>query len=79
MMATIPKYVEKLLERRRKLAFALIDVCCKVDDYCEKIGVDMIDSCTNSVLTDVTIYCEPWNAIENTRQAILKALNGGNE
>lgn len=78
-MAEIPKYVEKLLERRRKLAFELMDVCCKVDKYCEKVGVDMIDSCKNSVLTDVTIYCEPWNAIVNTRQAILEALERRSE
>ena len=74
-MAEIPKYVEKLLQRRRKLAMDLITVCCEVDDYCEKVGVDMTDSCTNSVLTDVSIYCEPWNAINNTREAIQKALD----
>ena len=74
-MASIPKYVEKLLQRREKLAFELIDVCSKIDDYCEKVGVDMDDSCKNSVLTDVTIYCEPWNARVNTREAILAALD----
>lgn len=73
-MAEIPKYVEKLLQRRKKLAMELITVCCEVDDYCETVGVDMVDSCTNSVLSDVTIYCEPWNAINNTREAIQKAL-----
>ena len=33
-MNKIPKYVLKLLERRRKLAFELCSVCCDVDDYC---------------------------------------------
>lgn len=75
-MKSVPKYILKLLDRRYKLAMELNDVCCKIDKYCEKVGVDMIESCKNSVLTDVTIYCEPWNAIVNTRQAIEKALRG---
>ncbi len=73
-MNKVPKYVLKLLERRRKLALELTTVCCRVDNYCEKIGVDMIDGCKNSVLTDVTIYCEPWNAYHNTLDAIEEAL-----
>lgn len=51
----------------------LIGVSSQIDEYCEKIGVDMNDS-SASILTDVTIYCEPWNAIINTREAIEKAL-----
>ena len=72
-MKKIPKYVENMLQRRKKLALQLIDVCAQVDEYCEKIGVDMNDT-SASLSTDVTIYCEPLNAISCTRNAILKAL-----
>lgn len=75
-MKQVPKYVLKLLERRTKLAMDLIDVCCRVDDYCEKVGVDMTadESC---VITHVMIYAEPWNARDLTLAAIEKALKGG--
>ena len=69
----IPKYVEKLLERRRKLAEDLLDVCNKVDTYCEKIGVDIGDE-NNVLYSDVKIYCEPYTAYLNTKSAIKKAL-----
>ena len=32
----IPKYVEKLIERRRKLAYELIEVDAELDDWLEK-------------------------------------------
>lgn len=69
----IPKYIERLLQRRRKLAMDLMSVSSDLDHYCERIGVDM-DSPYNSVYTDVTIYCEPWTAYNNTKEAIEKAL-----
>ena len=72
-MANIPKYIEKLLQRREKLASDLLGVCHKIDQYCIKIGVDMDDP-EAFLLTDIRIYCEPWNAINNTRDAIKKAL-----
>lgn len=72
-MKKIPKYVENMLQRREKLALQLMGVCSQVDEYCEKIGVDMNDP-SASLLTHVTIYCEPWTAISCTRNAILKAL-----
>lgn len=57
----IPKWVEKLLERRQKYAEALSVVGNKVDEYCESLGIDLMDG-TNSLLTDVSIYLEPSNA-----------------
>lgn len=73
-MKEIPKYVEKLLARRQKLAEDLLLVSAQVDEYCEKIGVDMTDD-DAAVLTNVAIYMEPWNAIQYTRSTILAALN----
>lgn len=52
----------------------LMTVCNKLDDYCEKIGIDL-DNEDVSLKDHVSIYSEPWNAINNTREAIEKALN----
>ena len=76
MAKPVPKYVLKMLQRRADLAMKLMDACSKVDEYCEKVGVDMDMFEENSIFTHVSIYCEPWNAYSNTLQAIEKALNG---
>lgn len=76
-MRQIPKYVENLLLRRKKLAEQLLEVCSEVDNYCDKIGVDTNDT-DASILSDVTIYFEPWDAIDNTKNAIINALNSKN-
>ena len=69
----IPKYVEKLLDRREKLASQLISACCEVDEYCERIGVPICDD-EACLCTDIMIYCEPWAAKVKTRDAIIKQL-----
>jgi len=71
----IPKYVEKLLDRREKLASQLINACCEVDEYCERIGIPICNNIDETCLcTDVMIYCEPWAAKEKTREAIINQL-----
>lgn len=35
-MAEIPKYIDELLERRKRLANKLAYTCKAIDDYCEK-------------------------------------------
>lgn len=72
-MEQVPKYVLKLLERRRDLSRQLMEVCNKVDDYCEKIGVDFNDP-NACLLTDVRIYCEFDGAYKSTLRAIKKTL-----
>lgn len=72
-MKQVPKYVLKLLERRRDLSRQLMEVCNKVDDYCEKIGVDFNDP-NACLLTDVRIYCEFDGAYNSTLRAIKKTL-----
>lgn len=72
-MSEIPKYVERLLERRAKLALDLMDTCHKIDVYCERIGVDLSDD-SNCLHTNVMIYVEPWSAKKGTRRAIETAL-----
>lgn len=75
-MAQIPKYAEKLLERRRNYARKLADASIAVDDYCKSIGIDynsplFDDAC---LCTDVRIYYEFDGATNSTRRAILKQL-----
>lgn len=72
-MAKIPKYVEKLLLRRRKLAQDMMDVCCDLDSYCKRIGVDPgdADSCIGG---HVMIYTEPSAAYRLTKGAIEEKL-----
>lgn len=71
----IPKYVQRMLDRRRKLAWALMNACADVDDYCKKIGIDFDDKDDPCLLSNVMIYAEPDTAYVVTAQAILKALN----
>lgn len=73
-MTKTPKYVEELLIQRKRLAMKLMTVCDKLDTYCAKIGVNLDDE-DASLKDHVSIYSEPWNAINNTREAIEKALN----
>lgn len=75
-MKTIPKYVDKLLYRRYKLAMDLIDVCCEVDTYIEKIGGDLSDpEIGDATNTGCMIYCEPAVAERVVRDYIKSKLN----
>ena len=73
-MKKVPKYVLKMLERRSRLASELLSACCAVDEYCEKIGVNIYDedACLG---TDVRIYCEADGGYSATLKAIEKTLN----
>lgn len=70
---TVPKYVLRLLERRRKLSLALMSVCNQIDEYCQKIGVDFSDpdACLQS---DIRIYCEFDAGYRSTLSVIEKTL-----
>lgn len=77
-MKQIPKYVEKMLQRRQRLAEQLADVSCNIDAYCESIGIDMTsyDVVENGALaTDIKIYCEPSVAYRLTKKLIENHLN----
>lgn len=69
----IPKYVENLLERRIKLAENLISVILELDDYCERIGIDMCND-SAAIGTNPIILSEPDVAYDRTKSAIEKAL-----
>lgn len=77
-MKQIPKYVEKMLQRRQRLAEQLANVSCDIDKYCESIGIDVTsyDVVENGALaTDIKIYCEPSVAHRLTKELIEKQLN----
>lgn len=59
----IPKKIHKLLDKREKLAENLIAVCCELDEWLEKNGVDLTDpDISDSTLSGCMIYSEPGNA-----------------
>lgn len=71
----IPKKVQKLLDKREKLALDLMEVTNKVDSWLEANGADLTDSdLTDSTLTGCMIYCEPGNARINVEDYIKNKL-----
>lgn len=66
----IPKYIDKLIERRMKLAFELMDVSAQLDNWLEKNDFDLVKM-TEYTITGCMIYCEPDVAASNLRQDIL--------
>ena len=71
----IPKKIEKLIERRRKLAEKLNSVEATLDNWIEEHGGDLTnpDIC-DSVITGYMIYCEPYNAAFNVTKYILEKM-----
>ena len=63
----IPKYIDKLIDRRCKLAEELNKVDCLLTEWCEQNG---IDTYTDFLCTGVLIYSEPSNAAWHTREYI---------
>lgn len=66
----IPKYVDKLIERRMKLAFELMAVSSQLDDWLEKNGFNSMEM-SDYTYTGCMIYCEPDVAASNVRRDIL--------
>ena len=71
----IPKRIEKLLDRREKLALELMEVTSEVDSWLETNGADLTDSnLTDSTLTGCMIYCEPGSARINVEDYIRNKM-----
>lgn len=64
----IPKYIDRLIERRKNLAWELIEVSTKLDNWLEKLNIPMDNDCTS---TGAMIYCEPDEAALRVRNDIL--------
>ena len=65
----IPKYIDKLLDRRAKLALGLIDVDFVVSDWIEKNGIEVA---SEDYLTGVEMYSNPIDSADRIREAILR-------
>lgn len=71
-MANIPKYILDLLEKRRELAYKLIDINTQLNEYADKLGViDMDEACRCS---SFMIYTEPDAAKRASLSAFEEAL-----
>ena len=71
----IPKKVQRLIDRREKLAKNLIDVCNELDTWLEKNGADFNDSdLVDSTVTGCRIYCEPENAKSDVEDYIKNRM-----
>ena len=64
----IPKYVQKLIDRRCKLADELAEVCYDLDMWLDKHNIDCEMCDTN---TGVEIYCNPCSSKQRIINAIL--------
>lgn len=64
----IPKYIDRLLKRRTKLAERLAEVGNELDEWLEKNG---IPAGTDYTCTGCMIYCEPHTAEGCVRDDIL--------
>ncbi len=76
MKKEIPKYVERLLDRREDLAWQLHDVGVKLDRYCAKIGLDENWMDDAVLCSDFRIFTEPSLARRITERYIRIALDG---
>lgn len=64
----IPKHIDKLIEKRAKIAEMLIAVTSELDEWLETNNIDCEDDCVRS---GCLIYCEPYTAAESIRESIL--------
>ena len=64
----IPKYIDKLIDKRQKLAEKLMIISCELDEWLEKNNIPVGEEYT---CTGVMIYCEPREAAKCVREDIL--------
>lgn len=64
----IPKYIEQLIKRRERLAWELINIGTKLDEWLEKNDIPTGDKYTT---TGCMIYCEPSAASRLLMEDIL--------
>lgn len=71
----ISKRIQKLLDRRKRLAMDLMSVTSELDNWLEKNGADFTDpDITDSTLTGCMIYAEPGNARINVEDYIKNKM-----
>ena len=66
----LTKKMERLIDRRSKLASDLMDVCSEIDDFIEKNGLyDEIDN--EDCFGGVEIYSAPYESGRRVKEAIV--------
>lgn len=63
----IPKYIEKLMERRAGLAVLLNHADCKLAEWLEKNGVEVEEY---DIYGGCEMYVNPWSSADRIKQAI---------
>jgi hypothetical protein len=67
----IPKYIDKLINQRQKIAEQLMTADCQLCDWMEEKGMDLSEL-SDCVATGCMMYCEPENAARIVRNAIIE-------
>lgn len=71
----IPKKIDKMLDRREKLAIELTNINTEIDNWLESKGANLIDAeLCDAVLTGCMIYAEPCTANRVVRDYIENKL-----
>lgn len=63
----IPKYIEALIEKRKKLATELISTDWKLSEWLEKNGVDVE---AYDIRGGCEMYVNPWASADRIKRAI---------
>ena len=64
----IPKYIDKLIDKRQKLAEQLSEVSTELDEWLERNNIPLGGDYT---YTGCMIYCEPSTAARCVREDII--------
>ena len=71
----IAKKIQKLLDRREKLAVDLMNISNQLDEWLEKHGADFTDpDLADSTITGCRIYCEPKSAKNDVENYIKNKM-----
>ena len=65
----IPKYIDKVLEKRAKAAADFIDADSKIVKWLDKNDIAVS---ADHILTGACSLCEPYSSIEHIREVILE-------
>ena len=64
----IPKYIDKLLDKRAKSAMDFMSSDCQIAEWLEKNGIDVP---SDDICTGACALMEPYSSINSIRECIL--------
>lgn len=70
----IPKCIDKLIDRRMRLAERLFDACDEFEEWLEKHGADLDNELMEDTRGGVEIYANPYASANRVREYIEKEL-----